>query len=103
MTVRHLSGWSVPGCRESNRVTFYNTMLSRMGMIKAGNLKDPETDEDLSDVESTLRGLGISLRASNSEFRNFGEVLDEVGGKWNSFSTVQRRAIATAFAGKLCA
>lgn len=83
--------------------TFYNTMLSRMGNIKAGRLSDPETSEDLSNVEATLGGLGIKLRDSESEFRNFGEVLDEVGGKWESFSSVQQRAIATAFAGKMCA
>lgn len=79
--------------------TFYNTMLSRMGMIKAGRLSDPETGESLSDVESTLNGMGVQLRESNSEFKNFGEVLDEVGSKWDSYSSVQQRAIATAFAG----
>ena len=83
----------------SSTGTFYNTMLSRMGNIKAGNLTDPESAESLSDVEATLGGLGIKLRDSESEFRNFGDVLDEVGGKWESFSSVQQRAIATAFAG----
>lgn len=79
--------------------TFYNTMLARMGNIKAGRLSDPETGEDLSDVETTLKGAGIRLRDSESEFRNFGDVLDEVAGKWNSFSDVTQRAIASAFAG----
>lgn len=79
--------------------TFYNTMLSRIGALKAGRLSDPETDEDLSDVEATLRGLGIQLRDSESEFRNFGEVLNEVAGGWNNYTSVQQRAIATAFAG----
>lgn len=79
--------------------TFYNTMLSRMGMIKSGRLEDPETGESLSDVETTLSGLGIQLRDSDREFRNFGQVLDEVGSKWNNYSSVQQRAIATAFAG----
>ena len=53
-------------------------MLARIGAVKAGRLSDPETNEDLSDVESTLRGAGIQLRKSETEFRNFGEVLDEV-------------------------
>lgn len=79
--------------------TFYNTMLSRMGRVKSGMLDDPETGESLSDVETVLSGLGIKLRDSESEFRNFGEVLDEVGGKWDDFSSVQQRAVATAFAG----
>lgn len=70
-----------------------------MANIKAGRLEDPETSEDFSDVETTLKGLGIKLRDSESEFRNFGEVLDEVGSKWKSFSSVQQRAVATAFAG----
>lgn len=79
--------------------TFYNTMLARMGNIKAGRLSDPETGEDLSNVETTLKGADIQLRDSESEFRNFGDVLDEVAGKWNSFSDVTQRAIASAFAG----
>ena len=69
-------------------------------MIKSGRMEDVETGEDLSDVETVLSGLGIKLRDTNSEFRNFGDVLDEVAGKWDSFSSVQQRAIATAFAGK---
>lgn len=79
--------------------TFYNTMLARMRMIRSGRLEDPESGESLSDVETTLSGLGIKLRDSESEFRNFGDVLDEVGQKWDSFSGVQQSAIATAFAG----
>lgn len=70
-----------------------------MGNVKAGRLNDPETGESLSDVETTLGGLGIKLRSSNQEFRNFGEVLNEVAGKWSSFSSVQQRAIAVAFGG----
>lgn len=79
--------------------TFYNTMLSRMGNIKAGRLEDPESGDSLSDVETTLGGLDIKLRKSETEFRNFGDVLDEVAERWDSFSSVQQRAIATAFAG----
>ena len=79
--------------------TFYNTMLSRIGMIKAGRLSDPETGESLSDVETTLNAMGIKLRDSYSEFRNFSDVLNEVGQSWDNYSSVQQRAIATAFAG----
>ena len=72
-------------------------------MIKSGRMEDVESGEDLSDVETVLSGLGIKLRDTNSEFRNFGDVLDEVAGKWGNFSSVQQRAIATAFAGRMCA
>lgn len=77
----------------------FKGLFARMGNIKAGRLTDPETEEDLSDVEATLGGLGIKLRDSDSEFRNFGDVLDEVAGKWNEYSSVQKRALSVAFAG----
>ena len=80
--------------------TFFRTLFARMGNIKAGRLIDPETEEDLSDVEATLNGMGIQLRDSNEEFRNFAEVLDEVAGKWDTMSSVQQRAIAVSFAGQ---
>lgn len=79
--------------------TFFRTLFARMGNIKSGRLIDPETEESLSDVETTLSGLGIQLRTSEDEFRNFGDVLDEVAEKWDTFSSVQQRAIAVAFSG----
>ena len=75
------------------------TMFARMGNIKQGLLEDPETGESLSGVESSLSGVGIKLRDSNSEFRNFGDVLNEVAGKWDSYSSVQKRALSVSFAG----
>lgn len=79
--------------------TAYNAIFARMGNIKLSRLKDYETGEDLSNVETVLRGVGISLRNSQDEFRNFDEVLDETADRWDSFSGVQQRAIANAFAG----
>lgn len=75
------------------------SIFARMGNIKAGNLSDPETGESLSNVETALKSAGIKLRDSNSEFRNFGEVLDEIAAKWDSLSSVQQRAVASALAG----
>jgi TP901 family phage tail tape measure protein len=80
--------------------TSFNAIFSRMGNIKLSRLKDYQNNgEDLSNVETVLRGEGISLRDSVNDFRNFGDVLDEVSGRWNSFSEVSQRAIASAFAG----
>lgn len=78
------------------------TVFSRMANVKLGKVSftdDDGTVEDLSDVESVLSKLGIKLRSSNNEFRDFGEVLDEVGAKWNDYSSVQQAAITKAFAG----
>lgn len=80
--------------------TSLNAIFSRMGNIKLARLKDYQNNgEDLSNVETVLRGEGIILRETSGEFRNFGEVLDEVAGRWTSFSEVSQRAIASAFAG----
>ena len=82
--------------------TSLNAIFSRMGNIKLSRLKDYETGEDLSNVETVLRGVGIQLRDSQDEFRDFDEVLDETASRWNSFSGVQQRAVAQAFSGCLC-
>jgi DNA repair exonuclease SbcCD ATPase subunit len=69
-----------------------------MQNVKLGKWLDDEGN-DLSNVETVLKSLGIQLRDSNDSFRNFGDVLDDVGGRWSSFSEVQQSAIASAFAG----
>ena len=79
--------------------TFAKTMFARMGNIKAGNLEDPETGENLSDVESALSSVGIKLRSANNQFREFDDVLSEVAADWDNYSNVQQHAIAVAFAG----
>lgn len=78
------------------------TVFSRMSNVKLGKVSFTDEDgtiEDLSDVESVLSKLGIKLRSSNNEFRDFGEVLDAVGAKWGDYSNVQQAAITKAFAG----
>lgn len=79
--------------------TSLNAIFSRMGNIKLSRLKDFETGEDLSNVETVLRGVGIQLRDSQDQFRDFDDVLDDTANRWNSFSTVQQRAVAQAFSG----
>lgn len=80
--------------------TSLNAIFSRMGNIKLSRLKDYQNGgEDLSNVETVLKGVGISLRDADGEFRNFGDVLDETAGRWSKFGTVQQRAVAQAFSG----
>lgn len=80
--------------------TTLNAVFSRMGNIKLARLKDYDNNgEDLSNVETVLRGVGIYLRDSANSFRDFDEVLDETASNWANYSDVQQRAIASAFAG----
>ena len=83
--------------------TSLNAIFSRMGNIKLSRLKDPETGEDLSNAETSLRNVGIQLRSSIGEFRDFDEVLDEVSTNWNLYSEVEQRSIASSLAGELVA
>ena len=76
---------------------FFKSTFARMGNIKQGRLVDPETGEDLSNIETVLRGLGIELRENEHDWRNFQDVLDDVAAGWNTYSDTQRRAIANAF------
>lgn len=80
--------------------TSLNSIFSRMGNIKLSRLKDPTTNEDLSNVETSLRNVGIELRESTGQFRDFDEVLDETASRWGTFSEVTQRSIASSFAGK---
>lgn len=80
----------------------FKTIFTKMGDIKSGKLQfidEDGTTESLSDVETILTNLGVKLRDSDNEFRNFGDVLDEVGAAWDSYSTVQKAAVSKAFAG----
>lgn len=82
------------------------TMLSRYGNVKAGTYSgmnitgdQNETTESLNDIDKVLKKLGISLRSSNLEFRDFDDVLDDIASKWETLDSVSKNAIATAMAG----
>lgn len=79
--------------------TFYKTMFARMSNIKAGKFVDDETGESLNDVSAVLDQVGIKLFDTAGEFRDFEDVLDELGTKWEHLNEVERAAIATAMAG----
>ena len=76
----------------------FKTIFSRMSNVAAGKDIDDE-GESLNDVETSLNKMGIALRSSQNEWRNFEDVIDEVAGKWDSFTSTQQAQIATAIAG----
>ena len=82
------------------------TIMSRYGNVKAGaytkmNLESSsDTDlENLNDIEKVLGKIGISIRSTNTEFRSFSDVLEELSDKWINLDNVSKNAIATAMAG----
>ena len=80
----------------------FKTIFQRMSDIKTNKLELVDADgttETLSDVEQTLKNVGIDLRATVSEYNNYGDILDNLASKWNSLTQVQQNAITKAFAG----
>ena len=76
----------------------FKSIFSRMQNVKAGANVD-DMGESLNNTEKVLRKYGIELRDTADEFRNIEEVIDEVGAKWEQFTSVQQAQIATAMAG----
>lgn len=79
--------------------TSLSEIFTRMGNIKLSALEDTRTGEDLSGVEASLRRVGIQLRESNGEFRDFDDVIGDAAGRWNSFNESAQRSIAGSLAG----
>ena len=60
-------------------------IFQRMSKIAAG--KDvSDTGASLNDVDKVLKKMNISLKDSSGQIRDLGDVLDEVGAKWNTFT-----------------
>lgn len=76
----------------------FKTIFSRLSNVAAGKDIDDE-GESLNDVETSLNKMGIALRSSQNEWRNFEDVIDEVAEKWSQFDSTQQSQIATAIAG----
>ena len=79
----------------------FKSIYSRMNNIKIGRLIDDESGESLSDTEAALNKLGIQLRDTADTYRNFDEVLNDIGSRWKDFSQAEQNAISVAIAGTM--
>lgn len=80
----------------------FKTIMARMGKIRLNDwIDDDGTDisGEINDVEKTLGKFDIALRKSATEFRDFEDVIYDVGMAWDKFSSVDKNAIANAFGG----
>ena len=71
------------------------TIFSRLGRAKTG---DASVDE-ISAAEKAYREIGIEIRDLNGEFRKTPEILNELSGKWDNLTKVQRSYISEVSAG----
>lgn len=76
----------------------YKTIFARMSTIAAGGT-DEEDGATLTSYTEKMSKLGVNVLDANNQLRKMGDVVEEVGGKWNTFSKEQQIALAQVMAG----
>ena len=76
----------------------YKTIFARMSTISAGGV-DKEDGATLTSYTEKMSKLGVNVLDANNQLRDMGDVIEEVGGKWDSFSKEQQIALAQVMAG----
>lgn len=82
--------------------TAFKTFFARYSGVKAGKLELVDEDgtvEILSDVEQSLKNVGIDIRKTITNFDGADEALDSLAAKWDELNGIQKNAIASAFGG----
>ncbi|MDE6312812.1 MAG: phage tail tape measure protein [Lachnospiraceae bacterium] len=77
----------------------FQSIYNRMNNIKLGNLVDDETGESLADTENILNNLEIKLRDTAGTYRDFDDVLSDIGKNWDSFTLAEQNTISKAIGG----
>lgn len=86
----------------------FRTILARYGNVKAtaftslvGDSEDiDDANKSINDTEKVLGAIGIKIRSSSSDMRDFDDVMDELADKWVTLTDVEKNAVSTALAGK---
>ncbi len=76
----------------------FKTVYSRMSTIKAGGI-DEEDGTTLTSYTEKMNNFGISVLDSNGKLRDMGEVIEEIGNKWETFSREAQVGLAQAMGG----
>ena len=71
------------------------TIYARMSDIKSG-LSDETT---LGNYTAKMAEYGVNVLDANNNLRDMGEVIEEIGGKWNTMSREQQVALSQTMAG----
>lgn len=77
--------------------TSLKTIMSRFQSIKSGD--NTEDDTDVNAVEKALKSVGVQLRDAKGQLRDLGDVLEELGPKWNGLDRNTQAYLGTVIAG----
>ena len=75
--------------------TALKTIYARMTDIKSGL----DTETTLGEYTSKMASFGIQVLDAKGELRDVGDVMEEIGSKWDTFTKTQQVALAQAMAG----
>lgn len=78
--------------------TKVKSILARYGSIKETGYND-EDPMGLNDITKALKSIGITAVDTQGQLRPFGEVIDEVGAKFNGLNRNTQAYVATAIGG----
>lgn len=76
----------------------FKTIFSRYQNVTMGKDVD-EFGESINNVEEVLANYGISIRDAQLQFRDFGDVLEEITTKWDTLGNTAKSEIVTQMAG----
>lgn len=79
--------------------TAIKSIVSRYSQVKTNKLVDYESGEDLSNVETALKKVGVQIRDNLTDFRDLDDVLGDLAKKYNDLNDVEKNGIATALFG----
>ena len=76
------------------------SIISRYGEMKVGATVDAEGEVlDYNKVDTALKSIGISIKDTQRQFRDFDDVIFELSSKWDTLDKNTQRYIATIMAG----
>jgi len=82
--------------------TAFKTIFARLGDLKSAGVAIDESgfEVKLGQISSQLNEMGVSILDTNGDMREMGDIITEVGSKWDSWTQAQKLAAAQAMAGK---
>ena len=82
--------------------TALKTIYARMGDLKTDGVATDESGftTKLGTVTADMSKMGVNILDETGSMRELGEVIEEVGGKWQGWTRNQQEAAAVSLAGK---
>lgn len=83
----------------TNIGTALKTIVANFTQFKEDPSGLNQEGSEINKVDKALKSVGISLTDTQGEVRDLSEVLDELGGKWETLTRSQKSYLATQIAG----